>query len=71
MVGAELITLDGSSRIIDIERHELKTVVYDLVFDEPLNYYANGVLVNDLKSGVIILTWPWSEFLFIGRSGIW
>ena len=69
--GEELVTLDGTSKIVDIERHEFKAIVYDLVFDEPLNYYANGVLVNDLKSGVIILTWPWSEFLFIGRSGVW
>ncbi|RLI39614.1 hypothetical protein DRO64_10295, partial [Candidatus Bathyarchaeota archaeon] len=64
-VGDELVTLNGTSRITKIRRHELKAIVYDLVFDEPLNYYANGVLVNDLKSGVILLTWPYSEFIFI------
>ena len=70
MVGDELLTLNGTSKIVDIERHELKTMVYDLAFDEPLNYYANGVLVNDVKtSGVILLTWPWSEFIFIGGRG--
>ena len=72
-LGDELMTLNWTSRIIDIERHELKTTVYDLMFDEPLNYYANGVLVNDgvKYSGVILLTWPWSEFVFISGSGVW
>jgi len=72
-IGDELMTLNGTSRIMEIERHELKATVYDLFFEEPLNYYANGVLVNDPAkySGVILLTWPWSEFLFISRSGVW
>ena len=65
-VGDELQTLDGTARITSIRRHELKAIVYDLIFDKPLNYYANGVLVNDLKSGVILLAWPYSEFIFIG-----
>ena len=64
-VGDELQALNGTVRITNIKRHELKAIVYDLIFDEPLNYYANGVLVNDLKSGVILLTWPYSEFVFI------
>jgi len=66
-VGDELVTLNGTSRIIGIKRHELKAYVYDLIFDKPLNYYANGVLVNDAVkySGVILLAWPYSEFIFI------
>jgi len=64
-VGDELVTLNGTSRITKMRRHELKAIVYDLIFDEPLNYYANGVSVNDLKSGVILLAWPYSEFIFI------
>ena len=66
-IGDELQALNGTSRIIGIKRHELKVFVYDLMFDEPLNYYANGVLVNDAVkySGVILLAWPYSEFIFI------
>ena len=64
-IGDELVTLNGTSKIIGIKRHDLEAVVYDLVFDKPLNYYANEILVNDLKSGVILLTWPYSEFIFI------
>ena len=66
MIGNKLLTLDGPAEIIDIERFDVEVQVYDLVFEKPLNYYANGVLVNDLKSGVILLTWPYSEFIYIG-----
>ena len=65
-IGDELVTLNGSSEIISIRRHELKAIVYDLIFDEPLNYYANGVLVNDaMKYSAVLLTWPYSEFIFV------
>ena len=66
-VGDELQALNGTVRITDIKRHELKAIVYDLIFEEPLNYYANGVLVSDWVkySSIILLAWPYSEFIFV------
>ena len=65
-VGDELITLNGSAKITSIQKFDQEADVYDLVFEEPLNYYANRVLVNDIKyySGVILF-YPYSEFIFI------
>jgi hypothetical protein len=44
--------------------------VVDLTFDGFAFYYANGVLVEDayLKSGVILISYPYSEFIFIGKG---
>ena len=39
--------------------------VYDLAFEEPLNCYANEILVNDIKYAGVILFYPYSEFIFI------
>jgi len=70
-VGDELLTLDGPAKITSIQRLDQEADVYDLVFEEPLNYYANGILVNDLKAGVLIPTvviyYPYSEFIFLPR----
>ncbi|RLE42160.1 hypothetical protein DRJ16_05200 [Candidatus Woesearchaeota archaeon] len=71
-VGDELLTLDGSAKITFIQKFDQEADVYDLIFEEPLNYYANKILVNDLKAGVliptIILYYPYSEFIFIGSA---
>ena len=68
-VGDELLTLDGSAKITFIQKFDQEADVYDLIFEEPLNYYANKILVNDLKAGVliptIILYYPYSEFIFM------
>ena len=65
-IGDRLVTLNGSAKITSIQRFDEEADVYDLAFEKPINYYANGILVNDLKSGVILLTWPYSEFIYIG-----
>ncbi|MCL7389004.1 MAG: hypothetical protein LZ173_03595, partial [Thaumarchaeota archaeon] len=72
MEGDLVYTLDGWRRVERIERtiYGKPTVrVIDIAFDEFAFYYTDGVLVEDayLKSGVILLTYPYSEFIFIGR----
>ena len=64
--GDMLATINGTSKITSIQRFDRKATVYDLVFEEPLNYYADGILVNDaFKYSGIILHYPYSEFIFI------
>jgi len=72
-VGDLIYTLDRWRRIERIEKtiYDEPTVkVVDLTFDGLAFYYANGVLVEDayFKSGVILVTYPYSEFIFIGRG---
>jgi hypothetical protein len=72
-VGDLVYTLDGWKKIEKIEKtiYDKPIVkVIDLVFDGLAFYYASGVLVEDayFKSGVILITYPYSEFIFIGRG---
>ena len=50
MIGDRLLTLNGLAEIINNKRFDVEVQAYDLVFEKLLNYYANRILVNDVKS---------------------